>query len=341
MSTSIVRADEYAGGLSDVLTMAKSLKLAGGFLPPHLKNEGEIVAVVLAGRELGIPPMASIRSIKLVKGNVTLDAAMQLALMVRAGAKVKWLKDGSDGEAVLRLERPGQEPHESKYTAAMARAAGLTGDNWQKHQPAMLRARAVTSAGKAYMPDVLAGVYLPDELPEEAPAPRAVRGLDDIAAGGQRAVERPTSSGSTSRSDPTAQSSAAPSAASASDQATISSATAASSTATTDGELLDATAWRERYEYLCEDLMQTANWIFGQEDEFGLPIPPIACPSFGPDGKRYANKRYDDPACVGFLRKRAQSADWLDVPADKRAWVLYAVARHEIAKAQAAAKETA
>lgn len=191
----IVRVDEPTGlatvdvasELPAIFQLARALKQAQGFLPQHIKNEGEIVAVVLAGRELGIPPMAAIRGIKLVKGNVTLDAALQLALMARAGCKYEWLKDGTDGEAVLKLQRPGQAPYESRYTTAMAKTAGLDGDNWRKHTAAMLRARCVTGAGKAYMPDVLAGVYLPDELPQDEAPVRAVkpaRSLDDVASSG-------------------------------------------------------------------------------------------------------------------------------------------------------------
>jgi phage recombination protein Bet len=219
---------------------------------------------------------------------------------------------------------------------AQTKKDGTPNAMWAKYPEVMLAKCAESLALRSAFPNELSGVYTDSEMPEPVEAParpaRPVRGMDDIAAGGQRAVERPTSSGSTSRAEPTAQSSAAPSAASASDQATISSATAASSTATTDGELLDAAAWRARYESLCEDLMQSANWIFGQEDEHSLPVPPVPCPAFGPDGKRYANKSYDDPACVGFLRKRAQASDFAEVPADKRIWALYAVCRHELAK---------
>lgn len=168
-------AINVATELPQIFTLAKALKQAHGFLPQHLQTEGQIVAVVLAGRELGIQPMAAIRGIKLVKGAVTLDASLQLALMVRAGARVQWLKDGQDGEAVLVLSRPGQEPYTSRFTLEMAKRAGLTGDNWNKHPAAMLRARCVTAAGKAYMPDVLAGVYLPDELDDAHAAPAPVQ----------------------------------------------------------------------------------------------------------------------------------------------------------------------
>lgn len=158
---------DVAHDLPAIFQLASALVKAGGFLPPHLRGEGEIIAVVLAGRELGIAPMAAIRSIKLVKGNVTLDAALQLGLIIRAGCKFRWLEDGSNGtSAALELSRPGQEPFVSRFTLADAKRAGLVkeGGNWTTYPAAMLRARCISAAGKAYAPDVLAGVYLPDEL---------------------------------------------------------------------------------------------------------------------------------------------------------------------------------
>jgi hypothetical protein len=159
----------FASELPAVLALAKALINGGGFLPTWIKSEGEVVAVVLAGRELGMPPMASIRGIRLIQGQVVLDAALQLGLMIRAGITHKWLEDGRAGRAVLEVKRSGQEPYTSTFELADAERAGLVkpGSNWAKWPAAMLRARAVSGAGKAYAPDILAGVYAPGELDEE------------------------------------------------------------------------------------------------------------------------------------------------------------------------------
>lgn len=171
-TTSLANATETASDLPSLFRLAEALSQAPGFIPSHLKSVGEIVAVILAGRELGLPPMASMRSIALIRGKVILDASMQLALMVRAGAKVKWLRDGTDGQvAELQVTRQGHEPYVSRYTLEMAQRAGLTGnDTWRKHTAAMLRARCVSAAGKAYMPDVLSGCYVPGELGDDTQA---------------------------------------------------------------------------------------------------------------------------------------------------------------------------
>lgn len=159
-----------------MMAMAKQLMQARGFLPQHLQNEGQVLATILAGRELGLPPMASLRSIYLINGKVGLAADIQLALMKKAGIKHTW-EETSEKRAALKLERSGDAPHVQAFTLDDAKRAGLTGGNWQKHPAAMLRARCVSAAAKAYAPDVLAGVYDPEEL-EALPAPEPAPALE-------------------------------------------------------------------------------------------------------------------------------------------------------------------
>lgn len=164
-STAIVAFDA-AAELPALFKLAHALVQAKGFIPSHLRNEGEIVATILAGRELGLPPMTALRSIYIVEGKVSLASDLQLALMLRAGVRSEWLET-SDKAAKLRLERPGSKPAVFSYTLEQAKRAGLAGKgNWEKHTEAMLRARCVSAAAKAYAPDVLAGVYVPDEIEE-------------------------------------------------------------------------------------------------------------------------------------------------------------------------------
>lgn len=160
-------ATSIAVELPQIFQLAKALSTAGGFMPRHIRNEGELVAVILAGSELGLPPMTSLRSIHLVEGRVVLAADTQLALMARAGISYEWTADGRSGTAQLRLKRPNMPPHVQTYSIDDAKQAGLAGkDNWRKHPAAMLRARCVSGAAKAYAPDVLSGVYIQDEVEE-------------------------------------------------------------------------------------------------------------------------------------------------------------------------------
>lgn len=319
-----------ASDLPAIFTLAKALKQAAGFLPAHLKTEGEIVAVVLAGQELGIPPMAAVRSIKLIKGNVTLDASMQLALMVRAGCKVQWLEDGTNGVARLQLERPGQAPFVSVFTLEMAKKAGLSGDNWSRHPQAMLRARCVTAAGKAYCPDVLTGVYLPDELPDDPQPVRAVPTVADklnaLAAEGER--ERPLALAQ--QTTPPTSSPSKP------------STTAGDSHVEYDGEVVteapSAETLAAQYNDGFKATVEMANLaVTGEVDaDTGCMIPPGECPTFqsGAD----AGVRYEDVP-PGKLRALIASKKFREGASVRtQLWANYLVAKHEITKATGAAK---
>lgn len=157
---------DVISALPAIFELSRKLIEAKGFLPQHFKSEGEVAAAIIAGRELGLPPMLALRSLYVVKGKVGLDASLQLALCKRAGIKHAWIQDGSDRKrAVLRLERSGEAPYEQSFTVEEAEHMGLMSNPvWRTSTPAMLRARCVSAGVRAYCPDVVSGVYVQDEI---------------------------------------------------------------------------------------------------------------------------------------------------------------------------------
>ncbi len=164
--------------LPQLFRLAKQLVGNNKVVPEYLKTEGDIVAAMGTGMELGMGPFTALRSVKMVKGNVVLTADSQLGLIIKAGIKFKWLKMGQDGVATISMTRPGFEPFEHSYSLKEAKQAGLAHRAvWQAHPAAMLRARCVSGAAKAYAPDVLSGVYSPEEAEEIAGEPLPAAGL--------------------------------------------------------------------------------------------------------------------------------------------------------------------
>ncbi len=141
---------------------------ASGLAPDGLKVGGKhspdaCFYVMCAGAELGIAPITALRILSLVKGRLTIGAEAMLGLAIRARVRAEWLR--ADGEvATLRLTREGHAPYEQSFTMADAKAAGLGGDNWRKYPAAMLRARCISAAVRAYCPDVVTGLYTPEEI---------------------------------------------------------------------------------------------------------------------------------------------------------------------------------
>lgn len=159
--------------VSELLHLGSELHKTG-LLPAHIKSGGQAMAIILAGRELGLSPMTALRSIHLVEGRVTLAADLQLALVKRAGVRHRWLQTDTEA-AVVELTRAPDAAFAFSYSIADAKRAGLAEkQNWRRHTAAMLRARAISGAIRAYCPDLLTTVYDPDEIGEATEAPAVV-----------------------------------------------------------------------------------------------------------------------------------------------------------------------
>lgn len=160
--------------LQELFQLAEHLSRAEGFVPSaYLGRPPAIAAAILTGAELGLGPMTALRSIHIVEGRPELSAELMLALALRGGVRATWLETTS-ASARLQLEREGHAPLELGYTWADAERAGLTRrQTYQRHPAAMLRARALSAALRAYCPDLLGpGVYVEGEIdtPDEPTA---------------------------------------------------------------------------------------------------------------------------------------------------------------------------
>lgn len=158
--------------LGEAQELAKTLATAR-ILPEALqKSPGDILATVMAGAELGLAPMQALRGIVIIKGKPTLSADAMGALVKSKRDVCKYLRlvESTDKRAEYETLREGEpQPTRMAFTIGDAQRAQLTGDNWRKYPAAMLRARALSALCRAVYPDLLLGVYDPDEL--EAPRP--------------------------------------------------------------------------------------------------------------------------------------------------------------------------
>lgn len=158
------------------LSLTTDLKLAStlvksGLLPSAIKSPEAALVIILTGRELGLAPLQALRSISVVEGKPTLSADLLLALAYKSGLCTGYeILELTDEKCVVQISRNGQVKPPYSYTIEEARKAGLANrPNWQRHTKAMLRARATSAACRAYFPDVVLGLYTPDELEDLSP----------------------------------------------------------------------------------------------------------------------------------------------------------------------------
>ncbi len=141
-----------------------------GVFPRTVQNADVAFAVILAGYELGFAPMASVRGITLVNGKVSLGADATVAACARHRDVCGYFScvTSTDKRAEYVTHRVGAPaPVTLSYTIEQAQRAGLTSNaTWRTHTEAMLRARCAAALARSVYPDLVAGVYDPDEAAE-------------------------------------------------------------------------------------------------------------------------------------------------------------------------------
>lgn len=153
-------------------------------LPPDLRGkEADVFVTILAGQELGVPPMAALRGIHVVKGRPILSADMMVGVVLGRGVAAYFrCVDESQTSVTYETLRVGSpEPQRCTWTLEDAKRAGLDGDNWRKYPRAMLKARCKAMLARDVYPDVLAGCYEESER-EEIEGPRALAHVDAVDA---------------------------------------------------------------------------------------------------------------------------------------------------------------
>ena len=142
----------------------------GKAFPDTVRSVDTAFAILLKGWELGMPAMAAAAGIAIVSGKVSLgaDATAGACLRHRDICLYFSLVESTGEVARYETRRAGAPaPVTLTYTLAQAKTAGLTGSStWQKHAPAMLRARCAAALARAVYPDLVAGCYDPDEAAE-------------------------------------------------------------------------------------------------------------------------------------------------------------------------------
>ena len=141
-------------------------------------EQGNMIALeCLATRKT---PFDFKREFHLVNGSLTMRSDAMLAGYRTRGGKVIWKQ--FDSTAAIGIWKYDGNECEIGFTTEDAKIAGLLpakpGSGWAKDPSAMLRARCISKAIRMLAPEVVAGVYTPEEAADfattaSAPAPTA------------------------------------------------------------------------------------------------------------------------------------------------------------------------
>lgn len=155
--------------MGELRQLAKSVSDAG--LGTKL-TEAQALVIMMTGRDLGLSYAQSMRAFHIVSGKPVLSADAMVAVCLRSD-QCEYFRtvESSDKACTVEAKRRGSEPSRLTFSIEEAKRAGLLSNaNWSKYPAQMLRARAKSALARDLFPDILLGLYDPDEL-EQTPAP--------------------------------------------------------------------------------------------------------------------------------------------------------------------------
>lgn len=116
----------------------------------------------------GVPPLELAKTYHIIEGKLSMRADAMLGRYLAKGGKVKWTErsdkrvagtwicDGNEIEIAVTLE-------EMKANGVAMGKSGIK-DNWRKFPRQMLTARCVSEAIRLLMPQIVSGIYTPEEV---------------------------------------------------------------------------------------------------------------------------------------------------------------------------------
>ena len=144
------------------------------FVPKEFQGrEYDATAAIIMGDELGLSPLAALRSIYVVHGQPALYARTMVALAQSHGHQI-WTDESSEAKVTVSGQRRGSSKVEtSTWTIARAKKADYTSNKKYDSNPQeMLYSKAAGEVARKIAADVLAGVGMSvEDLELEEPAP--------------------------------------------------------------------------------------------------------------------------------------------------------------------------
>ncbi len=140
---------------------------------------GDLFIIMLKGIEVGLEPMAALDLINIIQGVPTLSPQGMLALIYNREGELEDIKITDDGKTcTVTMKRHSRTPHTETFSMEDARKITTTEQrkgqkvkipltekyNWVQMPKVMRKWRCVAAACRVVFPDVIQGLYTPEEI---------------------------------------------------------------------------------------------------------------------------------------------------------------------------------
>jgi hypothetical protein len=191
-SDAVRRLGEWAESASAAFQIAERL-VQTSFVPAAFRGKPvEAAAAILAGVEVGLQPMAALRSFDVISGQAAARAITLRAIVQSHGHEIEVIESTAT-RCVMRGRRRGASDWQKvTWTIDRARDLQLTGkDNWKKQPIAMLLARATSEIARLVAADAILGIgYSAEEVADGATPDAVATTAEESAPTGTRRMSR-------------------------------------------------------------------------------------------------------------------------------------------------------
>lgn len=148
--------------MDEIERAALAMSKSGYFV--DAREQAQAITKILAGREMGFGPFASMTGIYIISGRPSIGANLMAAAVKASGRYNYRVHEMTDAVCEIIFFEGGKEAGRSRFTIEDARKAGTK--NLDKFARNMLFARAMSNGCRWYCPDVFLGAptYTPEEL---------------------------------------------------------------------------------------------------------------------------------------------------------------------------------
>ncbi len=189
----VQRLTDWAHSAQAAHQIAQTL-VQTSFVPASFKGKaGEATAAILAGLEVGLQPMAALRSFDVIQGQAAPRALTLRAIVQSFGHQMTLVESTSTRCRMKGLRRGDTEWQSVTWTIDRAKDLQLLGkDDWKKQPQAMLLARATSELARLIAADAILGIgYTVEEIADGGTTDQAIE-ADTAAAAptGKRRMSR-------------------------------------------------------------------------------------------------------------------------------------------------------
>lgn len=169
----LVKVEKQHGSIEQLMKVAQMLSDGEMFCHPKTNKPlkvGEVFSIVEYGREVGLEPVMSLQNISIVNGRLCMGGAVMLGIAKQHGVREEFIEESKE-RCEIKFEREGHKPYTATFTMEDAKKIKVKSgyyladkDVWKNYPSDMLKWRTVAKGLRVIAADLLAGLYLPEEV---------------------------------------------------------------------------------------------------------------------------------------------------------------------------------